>query len=129
MIAKMGQDGHDRGGKIIASAFGDIGFEVEVGPLFQTPEEAAQTAQESGVNVVGVSSMAAGHKTLVPELIDALKAQGSRDILVVCGGIIPPQDYQFLYDAGVAAIFGPGTKVTAAAAEIMRLVRSGRNEP
>jgi methylmalonyl-CoA mutase len=114
-LAKLGQDGHDRGAKVIASAFGDFGIEVDVGTLFQTPEEAADTAIETGAHIIGVSSLAAGHKTLLPELVQHLKEKGAEDILVICGGIIPQQDYQFLLDAGVAAIFGPGTPVPDAA--------------
>jgi methylmalonyl-CoA mutase len=123
LVVKLGQDGHDRGAKIIATAFADIGFDVDIGPLFQTPEEAARQAIENDVHVVGVSSQAAGHKTLVPQLIAALKAEGAGDIAVVCGGVIPAQDYDFLKNAGVAAIFGPGTNIPKAAAEILNLVR------
>jgi len=118
-MAKLGQDGHDRGAKVIASAFGDFGLDVRVGDLFQTPEEAADTAIAMGAHIIGVSSLAAGHKTLLPELIAVLKDKGAEDILVICGGIIPQQDYQFLYDAGVAAIFGPGTPVPDAACETL----------
>ena len=118
-MAKLGQDGHDRGAKVIASAFGDFGLDVRVGDLFQTPEEAADTAIAMGAHIIGVSSLAAGHKTLLPELITVLKDKGAEDILVICGGIIPQQDYQFLYDAGVAAIFGPGTPVPDAARETL----------
>ena len=114
-MAKLGQDGHDRGAKVIASAFTDLGFVVEIGTLFQTPKEAVDLAIKSNVHVIGVSSLAAGHKTLIPELLDELKRRQADDILVVCGGVIPPQDYQFLYDAGVAAIFGPGTSIPHAA--------------
>ena len=114
-MAKLGQDGHDRGAKVIASAFTDIGFSVEIGTLFQTPKEAVNLAIDLGVHVIGISSLAAGHKTLIPELIDELKKRQADDILVVCGGVIPAQDYQFLYDAGVAAIFGPGTPIPDAA--------------
>jgi methylmalonyl-CoA mutase len=123
LVVKMGQDGHDRGAKVIATAFADIGFDVDVGPLFQTPEEAARDAIENDVHVVGVSSQAAGHKTLVPELVQELRKQGGDDILVVCGGVIPPQDHDFLLDAGVAAIYGPGTNIPHAAAEILELLR------
>ncbi len=123
LVVKMGQDGHDRGAKVIATAFADIGFDVDVGPLFQTPEEAATQAIESDVHVIGVSSQAAGHKTLVPSLIEALKAEGAGDILVVCGGVIPPQDYDFLLDAGVAAIYGPGTNIPKAASEVLKLIQ------
>ena len=118
-MAKLGQDGHDRGAKVIASAFGDFGMDVRVGDLFQTPEEAADTAIEMGAHVIGVSSLAAGHKTLLPQLIAALKDREAEDILVICGGIIPQQDYAYLYDAGVAAIFGPGTAVPDAACETL----------
>jgi methylmalonyl-CoA mutase len=123
LVVKMGQDGHDRGAKVIATAFADIGFDVDVGPLFQTPEEAARDAIENDVHVVGVSSQAAGHRTLVPELIQELRKQGGDDILVVTGGVIPPQDHDFLLDAGVAAIYGPGTNIPLAAAEILELLR------
>ena len=124
LVVKMGQDGHDRGAKVIATAFADIGFDVDVGPLFQTPDEAARQAIENDVHVIGVSSQAAGHKTLVPALIDELKAQGAEDILVVCGGVIPAQDYDFLKAKGVAAIYGPGTNIPTAAAEIMEIIRT-----
>jgi methylmalonyl-CoA mutase len=123
LVVKMGQDGHDRGAKVIATGFADIGFDVDVGPLFQSPEEAARDAIENDVHVVGVSSQAAGHRTLVPELIQELRKQGGDDILVVCGGVIPPQDHDFLLDAGVAAIYGPGTNIPLAAAEILELLR------
>ena len=126
LVVKMGQDGHDRGAKVIATAFADIGFDVDVGPLFQTPAEAARDAVENDVHVIGVSSQAAGHKTLVPQLLEALKAQGAAEILVVCGGVIPAQDYAFLKQEGVAAIFGPGTNIPAAAAEILGLIRHHR---
>ena len=124
LVVKMGQDGHDRGAKVIATAFADIGFDVDVGPLFQTPEEAAQDAIDNDVHVVGISSQAAGHKTLAPKLIEALKAQGAGEILVICGGVIPQQDYAFLKNAGVAAIFGPGTNIPDAAREILALIRA-----
>jgi methylmalonyl-CoA mutase len=120
LVAKMGQDGHDRGAKVISTAFADLGFDVDIGPLFQTPAEVARFAIESDVHVVGVSSLAAGHKTLVPQLIEELRASGRDDILVVVGGVIPPQDYDFLYQAGVAGIFGPGTAIPSAARQIMR---------
>jgi methylmalonyl-CoA mutase len=126
LVVKLGQDGHDRGAKVIATAFADIGFDVDVGPLFQTPEEAARQAVENDVHVVGVSSQAAGHRTLVPELVRALRQQGADDILVVCGGVIPPQDYEFLSSAGVAAIYGPGTNIPLAAGEILRLIEKKR---
>ena len=123
LVVKMGQDGHDRGAKVIATAFADLGFDVDVGPLFQTPEEAARDAVENDVHIVGVSSQAAGHKTLVPELIEQLRKQGGEEILVVCGGVIPAQDYDFLHEAGVAAVFGPGTNIPKAASEILGLLR------
>ncbi|UWQ16123.1 methylmalonyl-CoA mutase [Jannaschia sp. M317] len=126
LVVKMGQDGHDRGAKVIATAFADIGFDVDVGPLFQTPEEAAQDAIDNDVHVIGISSQAAGHKTLAPKLIDALKAEGAGEIIVICGGVIPQQDYAFLRDAGVAAIFGPGTNIPSAAQDILRLIRAAR---
>ena len=126
LVVKLGQDGHDRGAKVIATAFADIGFDVDMGPLFQTPDEAARQAVENDVHVIGVSSQAAGHKTLVPQLIEELKQQGAGDILVVCGGVIPPQDYDMLKAAGVSAIYGPGTSIPAAAAEILDLVQSRR---
>ncbi|QYZ71121.1 methylmalonyl-CoA mutase [Neotabrizicola shimadae] len=126
LVVKMGQDGHDRGAKVIATAFADIGFDVDVGPLFQTPEEAAQDAVDNDVHIVGISSQAAGHKTLAPKLIEALEAKGAGDIIVICGGVIPQQDYEFLKGAGVKAIFGPGTNIPAAAKEIMGLIRSAR---
>jgi len=123
MVVKMGQDGHDRGAKVIATAFADIGFDVDVGPLFQTPDEAAQDAMDNDVHVVGISSLAAGHKTLAPKLINALKDAGAEDIIVVCGGVIPKQDYDFLYKAGVKAIFGPGTNIPDAAKDILQILR------
>ena len=126
LVVKMGQDGHDRGAKVIATAFADIGFDVDVGPLFQTPEEAAQDAVDNDVHVIGISSQAAGHKTLAPKLITALKEQGAGEILVICGGVIPQQDYEFLRKAGVKAIFGPGTNIPEAAADILRLIREAR---
>ena len=126
LVVKMGQDGHDRGAKVIATAFADIGFDVDVGPLFQTPEEAAQDAIDNDVHVVGISSQAAGHKTLAPKLIAALQAQGAGDILVICGGVIPQQDYEFLQKAGVKAIFGPGTNIPSAAQDILALIRQAR---
>lgn len=126
LVVKMGQDGHDRGAKVIATAFADIGFDVDIGPLFQTPEEAARQAIENDVHVVGVSSQAAGHLTLVPQLMDALKAEGAGDILVVCGGVIPPQDYETLLAAGVSAVYGPGTNIPQAAGEILALIGKAR---
>jgi methylmalonyl-CoA mutase len=126
LVVKMGQDGHDRGAKVIATAFADIGFDVDVGPLFQTPEEAAQDAIDNDVHIVGISSQAAGHKTLAPKLIEALRAKGAGDIIVICGGVIPQQDYEFLESAGVKAIFGPGTNIPEAAKKILTLVRAAR---
>src|SRR5205823_9936416 len=126
LVVKLGQDGHDRGAKVIATAFADIGFDVDIGPLFQTPEEAAKQAVENDVHIVGISSQAAGHKTLVPALIEALKREGAGDIMVVCGGVIPPQDYDFLKQAGVSAVYGPGTNIPHAAAEIVSLIRKQR---
>ena len=126
LIAKLGQDGHDRGAKVIATAFADIGFDVDIGPLFQTPEEAARHAIENDVHVVGVSSQAAGHKTLVPQLLDSLKKNGADEIIVVCGGVIPPKDYDALKAAGVAAVYGPGTNIPAAAVEVLNLIRERR---
>ena len=128
LVVKMGQDGHDRGAKVIATAFADIGFDVDVGPLFQTPEEAAQDAIDNDVHIVGISSQAAGHKTLAPKLVEALQAAGAGDILVICGGVIPQQDYQYLYDRGVKAIFGPGTNIPAAAKDILQLIRAARKD-
>lgn len=122
MIAKMGQDGHDRGAKVVATGYADCGFDVDMGPLFQTPEEAARQAVENDVNVLGVSSLAAGHKTLVPQVIGELKKLGREDIIVIAGGVIPAQDYDFLYKSGVAAIFGPGSPVTKAAVQIMKIL-------
>lgn len=126
LVVKMGQDGHDRGAKVIATAFADIGFDVDVGPLFQTPDEAAKQAIENDVHIIGISSQAAGHKTLVPQMIDDLKAEGGGDILVVCGGVIPAQDYDFLKAKGVSAIFGPGTNIPEAAREIIDIIKSTR---
>ncbi len=123
MVVKMGQDGHDRGGKVIATAFADIGFDIEMGPLFQTPEEAAIDAIEKGVDVVGISSQAAGHTTLAPQLVHALKNKGGGNIIVICGGVIPPNDYNFLRQVGVRAIFGPGTNIPEAAKEVLELVK------
>jgi methylmalonyl-CoA mutase len=122
MIVKIGQDGHDRGAKVVATGYADIGFDVDIGPLFQTPAEAARQAVENDVHVLGVSSLAAGHKTLIPQVISELKKLGREDILVIAGGVIPPHDYQFLYDAGVAAIFGPGTSVSKAAKQILQIL-------
>ncbi len=123
MIAKMGQDGHDRGAKVVATAYADLGFDVDIGPLFQTPEEAARQAVENDVHVIGVSSLAAGHKTLVPKVIQALKELDREDILVIVGGVIPKQDYPFLYDAGAVGIYGPGTKISEAAIDILNVLK------
>jgi methylmalonyl-CoA mutase len=123
MIAKLGQDGHDRGAKVVATAFADLGFDVDIGPLFQTPEECARQAIENDVHAVGVSTLAAGHKTLVPAIIQALKAQGGDDIVVFVGGVIPKQDYDFLYDAGVKGIYGPGTPIPASAKDVLEQIR------
>ena len=126
MIAKLGQDGHDRGAKVVASAFADLGFDVDVGPLFQTPEECARQAIENDVHAIGVSTLAAGHKTLVPEIVRALREQGAADIIVFVGGVIPQQDYQFLYDAGVAGIYGPGTPIPESARDVLDHIRRAR---
>jgi len=126
LVVKMGQDGHDRGAKVIATAFADIGFDVDVGPLFQTPEEAAQDAIDNDVHVIGISSQAAGHKTLAPKLVEALKEAGAEDIIVICGGVIPQQDYDYLKKHGVKAIFGPGTNIPEAARDVLRLIREAR---
>jgi methylmalonyl-CoA mutase len=122
LIAKMGQDGHDRGQKVIATAFADLGFDVDVGPLFQTPAETARQAAENDVHIVGVSTLAAGHLTLVPQLREELAKLGRDDILIVVGGVIPPQDYPALYEAGAAAVFGPGTVIGEAAAKLVRVL-------
>ena len=122
MIAKMGQDGHDRGAKVVATGYADVGFDVDIGPLFQTPQEAAKQAVENDVHILGVSSLAAGHKTLVPQVIEALKAYGREDIMVIVGGVIPKQDYQYLFDAGAVAVFGPGTKISDAAIKILDIL-------
>ncbi|TVZ21927.1 heterodimeric methylmalonyl-CoA mutase large subunit precursor [Dokdonia sp. Hel_I_63] len=122
MVAKMGQDGHDRGAKVVATGYADIGFDVDIGPLFQTPKEAAKQAVENDVHILGVSSLAAGHKTLVPQVIEELKALGRPDIMVIVGGVIPQQDYQFLFDAGAAAVFGPGTKISEAAIGLLEIM-------
>ena len=122
MIAKMGQDGHDRGAKVVATGYADVGFDVDIGPLFQTPAEAAKQAIENDVHILGVSSLAAGHKTLVPQVIEELKKYGREDIMVVVGGVIPAQDYQFLFDAGAVAVFGPGTKISDAAIKILEIL-------
>ncbi len=119
LVAKMGQDGHDRGAKVVATGYADLGFDVDISPLFMTPEEAAQMAVENDVHCVGVSSLAAGHKTLVPELIEELKKLGREDIIVIVGGVIPAQDYEFIYEAGAVAIFGPGTVIPVSAIKII----------
>jgi methylmalonyl-CoA mutase len=124
MIAKMGQDGHDRGAKVVATGYADCGFDVDMGPLFQTPAEAAREAVENDVHVLGVSSLAAGHKTLVPQVIAELKKLGREDIIVIAGGVIPAQDYDFLYKAGVAAIFGPGTRIPKSAMQIIEILEA-----
>lgn len=128
MVAKMGQDGHDRGAKVISTSFADLGFDVDVGPLFQTPAEVAQQAAENDVDIVGASSLAAGHKTLVPQLIEELNKIERDDIMVVAGGVIPPKDYNYLYDRGVAAVFGPGTVISEAAIEILQKLLQGDPE-
>jgi len=126
LVVKLGQDGHDRGAKIIATAFADIGFDVDMGPLFQTPEEGARQAIENDVHVIGISSQAAGHQTLVPQLINALDAESAEDIVVVCGGVIPPQDHDALKQSGVSAIYGPGTNIPQAAVQVLELIRAKR---
>ena len=122
MVAKMGQDGHDRGAKVVATSFADLGFDVDVGPLFQTPQEAAKQAVENDVHILGISSLAAGHKTLVPQVVKSLKDMGREDILVIAGGVIPQQDYDFLFEAGVSGVFGPGTVIAEAAINILNLL-------
>ena len=133
MVAKMGQDGHDRGAKVIATAFADLGFDVDIAPLFQTPAEVAKQAVENDVHVVGISSLAAGHKTLLPQLTRALETQGRGDMMVVIGGVIPARDHQYLYERGAAAIFGPGTVIPAAAQELLdelnRRLNEARTDP
>lgn len=128
MVAKMGQDGHDRGAKVVATSFADIGFDVDIGPLFQTPSEAAKQAVENDVHILGVSSLAAGHKTLVPQVMEELEKLGREDIMVIAGGVIPQQDYQYLFDKGVAAVFGPGTKISKAAQDILKLLIEAYSE-
>ncbi|MBU0764692.1 MAG: cobalamin-dependent protein, partial [Bacteroidetes bacterium] len=122
MVAKMGQDGHDRGAKVVSTGYADIGFDVDIGPLFQTPAEAARQAVENDAHILGVSSLAAGHKTLVPQVIKELKRLDREDIMVTVGGVIPHQDYDYLYDAGVVAIFGPGTSIPKAAVELLNIL-------
>jgi methylmalonyl-CoA mutase len=119
LVAKLGQDGHDRGAKVIATGFADLGFDVDIGPLFQTPEEAARQAVENDVHIIGISSLAAGHKTLVPQVVEALRTFGRGDIMVVVGGVIPPQDHQILKESGAAFVFGPGTIISEAAIDIL----------
>ena len=126
MVAKMGQDGHDRGAKVVATGYADMGFDVDMGPLFQTPAEAAKQAVENDVHILGASSLAAGHKTLLPQVIEELKKLGREDIMVIAGGVIPPQDYDFLFKAGVAAVFGPGTPVSTSAVKMMELLFASR---
>jgi len=126
MLAKLGQDGHDRGAKVVATAFADLGFDVDIGPLYQTPEECARQAIENDVHAVGVSTLAAGHKTLVPEVIAELKRLGGGDIIVFVGGVIPRQDYDELYDAGVKGIYGPGTPVPASAKDVLDHIRKAQ---
>jgi methylmalonyl-CoA mutase len=125
MIAKMGQDGHDRGAKVVSTGYADIGFDVDIGPLFQTPAEAARQAVENDVHVLGVSSLAGGHKTLIPQVLNELVLLGREDIMVIAGGVIPAQDYDFLYKSGVMAIFGPGTSVAEAAKKILEILIEG----
>jgi methylmalonyl-CoA mutase len=126
LVAKMGQDGHDRGAKVIATSFADLGFDVDIGPLFQTPEEVAMQAAENDVHIIGASSLAGGHKTLVPQLVQSLKKIGRDDIMVIAGGVIPEHDHEFLKNAGVAFVFGPGTVITTAAKEILNKLIQGR---
>jgi methylmalonyl-CoA mutase len=126
LVCKLGQDGHDRGAKVIATAFADIGFDVDIGPLFQTPGEAVQEAIENDVHVIGISSQAAGHKTLVPQVIEGLKQEGAEDIIVICGGVIPPQDYDEMLTSGVSAVFGPGTNILLAAHEVLEIIERRR---
>jgi len=122
LVAKMGQDGHDRGAKVIATGYADLGFDVDIGPLFQTPKEVATQAVENDVHILGISSLAGGHKTLVPQVIEELKKYRRKDIMVIVGGVIPKQDYQVLFDSGVVAIFGPGTKIAEAAIQILEVL-------
>ena len=128
LIAKIGQDGHDRGSRVVASSFADLGFDVDIGPLFQTPQEAAKQAVENDVHILGVSSLAAGHKTLVPQTIEALKKYGRDDIMIVAGGVIPKQDYDFLYRNGVSFIFGPGTAISTSAIAILEKLLRRQSE-
>jgi methylmalonyl-CoA mutase len=126
LVCKMGQDGHDRGAKVVATAFADVGFDIDLSPMFSTPEEVARQAIENDVHVVGASSLAAGHKTLVPQLLAELKKQGAEDIVVIAGGVIPRQDYDFLYNAGVKCIFGPGTPIPQCAREVLEAVKAAQ---
>jgi len=126
LVCKLGQDGHDRGAKVIATAFADIGFDVDIGPLFQTPDEAVREAIENDVHVIGISSQAAGHKTLVPQVVEGLKCEGVEDIIVICGGVIPPQDYEEMLGFGVAAIYGPGTNILLAAHDVLKIILERR---
>jgi methylmalonyl-CoA mutase len=128
LVAKLGQDGHDRGAKVVATAFADLGFDVDIGPLFSTPEEAAKQAIENDVHVIGVSSQAAGHKTLIPQLREALDKEGAQEIVIIAGGVIPHQDYEFLYQHGVTAVFGPGTNLPEAAEKVLEELRKKRSE-
>jgi methylmalonyl-CoA mutase len=128
LICKMGQDGHDRGAKVVATAYADVGFDVDLSPMFSTPEEVAKQAIENDVHVVGVSSLAAGHKTLVPALLEALKQQGAEDIVVIAGGVIPRQDYDFLYGAGVKCVFGPGTTILDSARAVLQAINEVRTD-
>jgi methylmalonyl-CoA mutase len=127
LVCKMGQDGHDRGAKVVATAFADVGFDIDLSPMFSTPEEVARQAIENDVHVVGASSLAAGHKTLVPELVAELKKQGADEIVVIAGGVIPKQDYDYLYDAGVKCIFGPGTPIPVCARDVLDAVNDAQS--
>ena len=127
LVCKMGQDGHDRGAKVVATAFADVGFDIDLSPMFSTPEEVARQAIENDVHVVGASSLAAGHKTLVPELVEALRKQGADDIIVIAGGVIPKQDYEYLYNAGVKCIFGPGSPIPVCAREVLDAVNEAQS--
>ncbi|GBG73748.1 hypothetical protein CBR_g17088 [Chara braunii] len=129
LVAKMGQDGHDRGAKVVATGLADVGFDVDIGPLFQTPAEVARHAMEADVHVVGVSSQAAGHRSLVPELVEELRKIGMNDVVVIVGGVIPPDDYDFLYKQGVGCIFGPGTKIPTCAKEILSKLSTSSSPP
>jgi methylmalonyl-CoA mutase len=128
MIAKLGQDGHDRGAKVVATGYADLGFDVDIGPLFQTPKEAAKQAVENDVHILGISSLAAGHKTLVPQVVSELKKYDREDIMVIVGGVIPAQDYQFLFDVGAVGIYGPGTKIAQAAIELLEILIESTEE-